>query len=57
MLRTPAAHPGHDLLRVFEIESLYLLLTAERSRAMLRTVRTVIVDEIHAVIDSRGFPF
>ena len=34
-------------------ESLYLLLTAERGREMLRTVRTVIVDEIHAVIKSR----
>jgi ATP-dependent helicase Lhr and Lhr-like helicase len=30
-------------------ESLYLLVTAERSRAMLRGTRTVIVDEIHAV--------
>ena len=47
MLRTPP----HIL--VTTPESLYLLLTAERSRAMLRTVRTVIVDEIHAVIDSR----
>jgi ATP-dependent Lhr-like helicase len=36
-------------------ESLYLLLTAERSREMLRTVRTVIVDEIHALAkDKRG---
>jgi ATP-dependent Lhr-like helicase len=36
-------------------ESLYLLLTAERSRELLRTVRTVIVDEIHAVApDKRG---
>lgn len=36
-------------------ESLYLLLTAERSRAALRTVRTVIVDEIHALArDKRG---
>ena len=36
-------------------ESLYLLLTAERSRAMLRTARWVIVDEIHAVArDKRG---
>jgi ATP-dependent Lhr-like helicase len=36
-------------------ESLYLLLTAERSREMLRRVRTVIVDEIHAVArDKRG---
>ncbi|MGA8427049.1 MAG: DEAD/DEAH box helicase [Candidatus Dormiibacterota bacterium] len=36
-------------------ESLYLLLTAERSRQMLRGVRTVIVDEIHALArDKRG---
>ena len=34
-------------------ESLYLLLTSERSRQMLRTARTVIVDEIHAVIGTR----
>src|SRR5213593_1368106 len=34
-------------------ESLYLLLTAERSRQMLRTARTIIVDEIHAVIGTR----
>src|SRR5688500_365871 len=47
MLRTPP----HIL--VTTPESLYLLLTAERSRHMLRTVRTVIVDEIHAVIGSR----
>src|SRR5215831_9022838 len=43
--------PPHIL--VTTPESLYLLLTSERSRAMLRTVRTVIVDEIHAVIGSR----
>src|SRR2546423_468929 len=30
-------------------ESLFLLVTAERSRAMLHSARTVIVDEIHAV--------
>jgi len=47
MLRTPP----HIL--VTTPESLYLLLTAERSRKMLSTVRTVIVDEIHAVLDSR----
>src|SRR5207247_9331571 len=47
MLRTPP----HIL--VTTPESLYLLLTADRSRQMLRTVRTVIVDEIHAVIGSR----
>jgi ATP-dependent Lhr-like helicase len=34
-------------------ESLYLLLTAERPRAMLRAVRTVIVDEIHAVAGNK----
>src|SRR6266850_966930 len=43
--------PPHIL--VTTPESLYLLLTAERSREMLRTVRTVIVDEIHAVIGGR----
>ena len=43
--------PPHVL--VTTPESLYLLLTAERSREMLRTVRTVIVDEIHAVIGTR----
>ena len=36
-------------------ESLYLMLTAERSRATLGRVRTVIVDEIHALArDRRG---
>src|SRR5207244_4962597 len=43
--------PPHIL--VTTPESLYLLLTAERSRAMLRTARIVIVDEIHAVIGTR----
>lgn len=36
-------------------ESLYLLLTAQRSREALRGVQTVIVDEIHALArDKRG---
>ncbi|MGH7565434.1 MAG: DEAD/DEAH box helicase, partial [Gemmatimonadota bacterium] len=36
-------------------ESLYILLTTRYGRAMLQTVRTVIVDEIHAVAeDKRG---
>ncbi|GIW51933.1 MAG: ATP-dependent DNA helicase [Gemmatimonadales bacterium] len=43
--------PPHIL--VTTPESLYLLLTAARSREMLRTVRTVIVDEIHAVVESK----
>jgi len=34
-------------------ESLYILLTAARPREMLRTVRTVIVDEIHAIADDK----
>jgi ATP-dependent Lhr-like helicase len=34
-------------------ESLFILLTAERSREMLRSVRTVIVDEIHAIADDK----
>ena len=36
-------------------ESLFILLTADHPRDMLRTTRTVIVDEIHAVAgDKRG---
>ncbi|MFN7997917.1 MAG: DEAD/DEAH box helicase [Bryobacteraceae bacterium] len=34
-------------------ESLFILLTAEKSRAMLATTRTVIVDEIHALAGSK----
>src|SRR5437899_7687710 len=57
---TPAAErqamvkrPPHIL--VTTPESLYLILTSERAREMLRSVRTVIVDEIHAVArDKRG---
>jgi len=45
--------PPHIL--VTTPESLYILLTSAGGRAMLRTVRTVIVDEIHAVAgDRRG---
>ena len=43
--------PPHIL--VTTPESLYILLTAERSRQILRTVDTVIVDEIHAVADDK----
>ena len=46
-------HPPQIL--VTTPESLFLLLTAERSRAILGDVHTVIVDEIHAVArDKRG---
>ncbi len=34
-------------------ESLYILLTAEKSRKMLRSVKTLIVDEIHALADDK----
>src|SRR5437899_10500388 len=34
-------------------ESLYILLTSESGRRMLKTTRTVIVDEIHATIGSK----
>ncbi|MCP9447611.1 MAG: DEAD/DEAH box helicase [Nitrospira sp.] len=43
--------PPHIL--VTTPESLFILLTADKSRAMLRTVRTVIVDEIHAVAPTK----
>ena len=45
--------PPHIL--VTTPESLYILLTSDAGRAMLRTVRTLILDEIHAVAgDKRG---
>ena len=34
-------------------ESLYILLTSDSGRAMLRTVRTVIIDEIHALVGNK----
>src|ERR1700758_5304767 len=55
------AHERQKMLRrpphilVTTPESLYILLTAEKSRRILRDVETVIVDEIHAVAgDKRG---
>lgn len=48
-----ARRPPHVL--VTTPESLYLLLTAEKGRANLSTVRTIVVDEVHAVArDKRG---
>jgi ATP-dependent helicase Lhr and Lhr-like helicase len=49
--RAMLARPPHIL--VTTPESLYILLTAEKSRAILRDVETVIVDEIHAVADDK----
>ena len=49
--RAMLKRPPHIL--VTTPESLYILLTAERSRAILRDVETLIVDEIHAVADDK----
>src|SRR5437762_3823150 len=49
--RAMLKHPPHIL--VTTPESLYILLTAEKSRVILRDVETVIVDEIHAVADDK----
>lgn len=43
--------PPHIL--VTTPESLYILLTAEKSRAILASVSTVIIDEIHAMADDK----
>ncbi|HTX81744.1 MAG TPA: DEAD/DEAH box helicase [Streptosporangiaceae bacterium] len=43
--------PPHFLITT--PESLYLLVTAERTRAMLQPVSTVIVDEIHAIAGNK----
>lgn len=57
---TPASERALQLRRPPHIlittpESLYILLTAEKSRALLTRASTVIVDEIHAVAaDKRG---
>jgi ATP-dependent helicase Lhr and Lhr-like helicase len=49
--RAMLKRPPHIL--VTTPESLYILLTADKSRAFLRDVETVIVDEIHAVADDK----
>src|ERR1700693_5109357 len=49
--RAMLKRPPHIL--VTTPESLYILLTAEKSREVLRTVKTVIVDEIHAIADDK----
>jgi ATP-dependent Lhr-like helicase len=43
--------PPHIL--VTTPESLFILLTADRSRAALRSIEAVIVDEVHAVVDDK----
>src|SRR5213594_4351793 len=49
--RAMLARPPHIL--VTTPESLYILLTAAKSREILKDVETVIVDEIHAVADDK----
>jgi ATP-dependent Lhr-like helicase len=49
--RKMLARPPHIL--VTTPESLYILLTAAKSREILKSVETVIVDEIHAVADDK----
>src|SRR2546430_3617086 len=49
--RAPIKAPPHIL--VTTPESMYLLLTSDSGRKMLSSVRTVILDEIHAVVDDR----
>jgi len=49
--RAMLKRPPHIL--VTTPESLYILLTAESSRKILRDLETVIVDEIHAVADDK----
>ncbi len=49
--RAMLKRPPHIL--VTTPESLFILLTAEKSRAILKDVETVIVDEIHAVADDK----
>jgi ATP-dependent helicase Lhr and Lhr-like helicase len=52
-------HERRDILKrpphilVTTPESLYILLTAQKSREILKSVDTVIVDEIHAVADDK----
>ncbi|HXV48557.1 MAG TPA: DEAD/DEAH box helicase, partial [Candidatus Binatia bacterium] len=51
--QTMVRRPPHILITT--PESLYILLTARRSREFLKTAETLIVDEIHAVAqDKRG---
>ena len=49
--RAMLTRPPHIL--VTTPESLYLLLTAEKSRVILKDLETVILDEIHAVADDK----
>src|SRR6266568_6889772 len=49
--RAMQKRPPHIL--VTTPESLYILLTAGKSRELLKTTKTLIIDEIHAVVDDK----
>src|SRR5436305_3182981 len=55
---TPVLERQHMLKRPPHIlvttpESLFILLTAGKSRELLKTTKTLIIDEIHAVVDDK----
>ena len=50
-----ARKPPHIL--VTTPESLYILLTSESGRNMLSTARTLIIDEIHAMVSTKRGAF
>lgn len=49
--RRMIAHPPHILITT--PESLYLMLTSISGQSLLKTARAVIIDELHALIDSK----
>lgn len=49
--RTMIKTPPHILITT--PESLYLLLTSKSGQAMIKTAKAVIIDELHALIDSK----
>lgn len=49
--RSMTKNPPHILITT--PESLYLLLTSASGKEMLRTVKSIIIDELHAVIDTK----
>ena len=44
-------HPPHIL--IITPESLYLMLTSKSGRQVLKTARAIILDELHALIDTK----
>lgn len=44
-------HPPHILITT--PESLFLMLTSKNGRSVLKTARALIIDELHALIDTK----